>query len=207
MWKYMLLVLCGLIGSAPPVLANELKPYRETLSIAQQQEFDKSMRQRLDWIMMFSEQRKWGYKSPKRLPVVYVVDREYMTANAQIICPSSTEDESRACLSNKFAWIDDARDIYVLRDDDVHTTASLTGIKDFPFALWIEMVQVHELTHYVQLEGTAHIVSTLPCALVQEWEKRANLVARQWLHQKQTAEAERLNVLFRENSYEGACQQ
>ena len=190
---------------APAASAEEGRTlYVATLTQSGASQFNRKINERLDWIVSFSSKLGWGYKRPT-LPEIWLVSRAYMLRHAEEICQTPSKEESRECVKNKFAWTDDERAIYILRQEDVATHPALREITAFPAELWIEMVTTHELAHLAQLEASSYRINNLPCLKFVEWERQANMIARQWLHSLQSVEAERLNVLFRESSYHGVC--
>ncbi|MBI3549684.1 MAG: hypothetical protein HY078_11650 [Elusimicrobia bacterium] len=154
--------------------------------------------ERLRWIHALMKTLRLDYEMPSVRPEMHLVSRAWVLAHEREVCFSSASaEEIRACSSRVFGWIDDDRRIYVVRGEDVPSTEGLPPMRDFPVELWVEMTWTHELVHFIQLERSEWKPTTLPCDTLYKWEHEAFLIAAQWLHSLQNADAERINAVFR----------
>lgn len=197
---------------ASTLLLLAIKGGAETVSVEDgvnlAQVSERSSKEMIRYILSMSEYLKLGYREPAKLPRVYLVNREYIVRHEREICFfAKTDPEARACSSHIYGWTDDERRLYILRGEDVALTDGFPKVANFPLELWLEMVRMHEMVHYVQLEGSPYVPSQLPCEVEEKWEREAFLIAAQWLHSLRSADAERINVIFRGQTPHFGCGQ
>lgn len=188
-----------LVLFAPASMAESgIVEYRSTLTPRAQESYDKKVDGYIDWIHDMMVITKREYQKPTTRPKIYHVSRDYIMLHRREICFSAkTDEEVTECAERVYGWIDDARTIYVLRESDVLRTKGFPGSTGFPTELWQDMELVHEIVHFIQLEGSTMRVSALPCATEEKWETEAYFLMTQWLHGLRQSDAERINAIFR----------
>lgn len=192
----------------PPAASAEegIRPIAEGLHPRVAAELRERIQARVRWLHELAQVLRLGYSLPAAPPEIYLVSRAYIQAHEREICFQARDaEEARACSSRVYGWIDDSRRVYVLRGEDVQSSEGFPAMRDFPAELWVEAAWTHELTHYMQMEGSPHRPSTLTCELEAKWEGEAFLMAAQWLHSLRSVDAERINTAFRGQSPRLRC--
>jgi hypothetical protein len=161
-------------------------------------EFERDLDKKIEWIISISDHLHLGYKMPKGRPEVYLVSRTYILEHEKEICTTfSDPKEVNNCAKKIFGWIDDERKIYILREEDVESSEIVNGRRGFPVETWVAMELLHELVHYVQMEDSPFVPSTLSCDVEAKWEGEAHSMMQWWLNSLQTIDAGRIIVLLR----------
>jgi hypothetical protein len=191
------LLLLALLA-APSFADADIRPIAAGLSPLAAERLGARVDARTRWVYDLTEVLRLGYRMPDRRPEIFLVSRKYIVDHEREVCFQARSDEERRyCAERVYGWTDDQRRLYVLRGEDVQASPGFPAMEDFPADLWVEMAWTHELAHYVQLEGSPHAPSRLPCEVQEKWEGEAFLIGTQWLHSLRSVDAERLNTIFR----------
>ena len=191
-------VVMAVAALSEPVADPEIILWRDTLTVAAKERFDRSLDEKISYILKTGKHVRATYVPPSVRPDIYLVSRSYIKKHARQICPKEFSNaELPQCAERIFGWIDDKRKIYVLRAEDVSVSEPqfFAGISP---ELWVEMEVFHETVHYVQATARPDLQpTTLDCAMTEKWETEAHALTHYWLHSLQSIDAERINARLR----------